>query len=100
MAGAQSLLSYVDVKEVLDKALESERGLLLKFVDVKAAVRFRYRANNFRSLDRVENKKIYTEETHTLHGRSAYDTLSLTIEGSRIFVRKIVIDFEIEELPE
>lgn len=100
MAGAQSLLSYGDVKEVLDKALESEKGLLLKFADEKAATRFRFRANNFRGLDRAENKKIYTEETHSLHGRSAYDTLALTIDGNKVKVKKIIIDFEIEELDE
>lgn len=100
MAGAQSLLSYIDVKEVLDKALESEKGLLLKFVDEKAANRFRFRANNFRGLDRIENQKIYADATHAMHGRSAYDTLALVIDGNKVKVKKIMIDFEIEELDE
>lgn len=96
--GSQSMLSYTDIKEVLDKALEAEKGLLLTHKDVRAATRFIFRANSFRALTRKENLVVYPDPQHPLHGRCVYDTLSLRRIGEKVRVEKIILDAEIEEL--
>lgn len=98
--GSKSLLAYEDVKEVFNRALESEKGLLMKHRDEAAAKRFIFRANSYRALCRAENTKVYPEETHPMHGRTVYDTLSLRRVGTTVRVEKILLDVEIEELKE
>ena len=75
MPNNASLLAYPDVKEFLERALNSERGVKMTFKTRADAFRFRGRCDSFRKLDRKENLKIYTEPTKTLHGRSVYDVL-------------------------
>lgn len=74
MTHATSILAYPDVKDVLDRALQSERGVKLQFDTSREAERFKARACMFRVLVRRENAKIY-EIAHSLHGRSVYDCL-------------------------
>ena len=75
MPNSTSLLAYPEVKEALETALNSERGIKLTFKDAKSAFHFTGRANSFRMLDRKENLKVYPEPAQTLHGRSVYDVL-------------------------
>jgi hypothetical protein len=79
-----SPLSYGDVKELLDKALDAERGIKLIFDKHGYAINMRQRASRFRAMDRESNKKVYPEG-HPMHGRSAYDTLAFRIvTGPRV----------------
>lgn len=96
--GSRSMLAYEDVKEVFNRALESEKGLLIKYHDEAAAKRFIFRGNAYRALCRAENTRVYPEETHPMHGRTVYDTLSLRRQGNNVRVEKILLDVEIEEL--
>lgn len=97
-----SLLSYTDVQAAFDKAIASEKGVILRFDTAQARNRFMFRAFTFRGLDRKNNKVLYPEPAHTMHGRSIYDTLSLAkrdLEGVyRLEIKKITQEFEIEEL--
>lgn len=99
MAYASSVTSYPDLRNVLDKALESTKGVRLTFEDDKAATTFKGRVHSFRFLDRKENKKIYPED-HPMHGRSVYDPLMVkTVQPTVIDVVKLdAVEFNVEEL--
>jgi hypothetical protein len=73
----------------MDRALDSVKGVRLSFDDERSARLFALRCNVFRSLDRKENKKIYVDETHTMHGRSVYDTLMVSRKGNTIEITPI-----------
>ena len=78
MAFSNSIFSYKDIREMLDRALQSERGLRVKLKTKGAGNNLRQRASYFRQLDRRENKKVYPEGD-PMHGRSAYDVLILKL---------------------
>lgn len=89
-----SILSYPDVRDAMDRSLDSANGVWIKFESVREARSFISRVNKFRSLDRKENTKIYQDPTHTLHGRSIYDTLRVFIKhsdetGARVEISRI-----------
>jgi len=92
-------MGYPDIRAVLDKALASEKGVLLRFPDEKAAQTFRGRVHTLRYLDRKENKKIYAPDD-PMFGRSAYDPLMVkTREPTVIAVIKLEgVEFELEEI--
>jgi hypothetical protein len=77
MSNSTSLLAYPDVKEALERALATTKGVRVRFQDGSSAFRFVARCNSFRLLDRKENLKIYLEPAHSLHGRSVYDVLAI-----------------------
>lgn len=75
-----SILAYQDCQKAFERAIDTEKGVKMTFRTVKAARMFAFRCNQFRKLDRLENKKIYPEEAHTLHGRSVFDTIRVRVE--------------------
>lgn len=96
--GSGSILSYPDIRQVMDRALDSEKGVRLSFDNDTAARLFTLRCNTFRGLDRKENKKIYLEPTHTMHGRSVYDTLMVSRKGSVVEITPIRSLSNIEDI--
>lgn len=88
---SSSILSYPDIRNAFDQAVDSVKGIRIKFDDIKAAHYFSRRCNAFRALDRKENKKIYADDpAHSLFGRSVYDTISIRvvpIEGGGAYVQ-------------
>lgn len=94
-----SITSYVDIRGAADKALASEKGVRLRFPDERAALTFKGRFHSLRSLDRKENKKIYTEGD-AMWGRSAYDPLMIkTVEPTVVAIIKLEgVEFEVEEI--
>ena len=99
MAYNTSITSYVDIRAALDKALESEKGVRLRFPDAKAAMTFKGRVHSLRFLDRKENKKIYNE-TDPMYGRSVYDPLMVKTEDPKtvIIIKLDGVQFDLEEL--
>ena len=95
---SSSILSYPDIRQLMDRALDSEKGVRLKFDTVKSAMMFVWRCNAFRSLDRKENKKIYKEETHSLHGRSIYDTLQVKRREEQVEIVPVKMFSEVEDI--
>lgn len=95
-----SITSYVDIRGALDRALESVKGVRLKFPDERAAFTFKGRVHSFRYLDRKENKKIYADPDHPMHGRSVYDPLMVKTEDPvTVCVIKLEgVDFAMEDM--
>jgi hypothetical protein len=97
MPNSQSILSYPDVKDLLDKAITGKR-LVVHLRDEKAAHRLMSRCNSFRLLDRKENARLY-EESHMMHGRSLYDPLIVTRDGANVQIYKLDLGmYEVEEV--
>jgi hypothetical protein len=92
MSNPTSLLAYPEVRDALDRALQSERGIRVNFRTLNAAKQFIGRAYSFRMLDRIENAKIYPDQTHTLHGRSMYDVLRLRIRDISVEIVPVKLD--------
>lgn len=72
-----SILSYDDVRSVMDRALANGRGVKITCETIGAAYSLRQRMYNFRKLDKRENAKVYVEG-EPLHNRSIYDKLTFT----------------------
>ena len=105
MSLSNSRLSYSDCFELLDRAIEEPRGIRLEVVDSNKAGYLRMRIHQARQIDRVENKKIYPDAEHYLHGRSVYDILVCRIEEGPdsvwVWLDKLKVEIgRIESIPE
>jgi len=94
-----SITSYPDIRAALDKALESAKGVRLRFSDEKAAMTFKGRVHSLRYLDRKENTKIYSDKD-PMYGRSAYDPLMVkTVDACTVAIIKLEgVEFDLEEI--
>lgn len=94
-----SITSYPDIRAALDKALESEKGVRLRFPDAKAAMTFKGRVHSLRYLDRRENRKIYPLGD-PMHGHSVYDPLMVKSEDANTvaIVKLDGVSFDLEEI--
>lgn len=70
--------AFLGARETLNRALESEKGIILKFPTRAAAMNFRARCNTARKRDREENKRTYDKDD-PMHGCSPWDCLRLSI---------------------
>ncbi len=77
MGSSNSILAYARERDILERALESERGLRLRYESEREAVYFIHRCNKFRVLDRKRNAVIYSEPAHEMHMASVFDRLQL-----------------------
>lgn len=75
---SKSIMSYKDCRALLDRALESERGLKVSVGTYGEAVRLRSRIHNFRRMDARENSRVHPSD-HPLHNASVYDELVIMI---------------------
>src|SRR5262245_24373998 len=80
MPMSHSLLSYADVREVMDMALRSAKGIRISCETLGDAYNLRQRCYSYRLMDRVENSKTYDDD-HPLHNRSEYDKIIIIPEG-------------------
>lgn len=78
MSFNRSPLAFDDARAVLDKALDTKKGLKIPCSSRGAAIQLRSRFNYYRKLDRAESKNLYDQD-HPMFGRSAYDRLVLRI---------------------
>ena len=84
------LLAYSDMLQVLDRALESTKGLTIRFENHSRAMSFRFRLYSARTADRKQNRLLY-EPNNPLWGQSPYDELVMTIhnrDGWTLFITK------------
>ena len=72
MPASTSRLAYDDAFECYERALKDEFGIRIRFESEADALHFRARLNTARSLDRKDNREIYSRE-HPMHGVSPYD---------------------------
>lgn len=78
MSFNKSPLAFDDAREILERALNSTKGIRIPCTSRGTAIVLRARLNYFRKLDRGENTKIY-EASHPLWKKSVYDKLMLRI---------------------
>jgi len=106
MPVSASPISYEDVREAMDKALNSPRGILIKkyIGDPKRANIFRQRVYHYRRQARADNMKIYPVG-HRLHPEediawSIYDPLEVDIlkDGTILITPRNGNSLLIEEL--
>ena len=85
MSMSNSRISYRDCYEALDRAIASAHGVLVVCKSEGDVHHQRQRINYARVLDRRDNREMYPDPFHPLHGRSHYDNLAIkltTHEGS------------------
>lgn|SRR6267142_2105769 len=105
MSLPDSVLAYSDCRDFLDRALEAERGARMIFRTSKDAEYWRMRCNQFRKLDRRQNKMVF-DIGHQMHGNSQYDTLTMTIKSSPdgyhwVYAEKKILEpGRVEDIPE
>ena len=104
MAYNRSPLSFDDIREAFERAINSPKGISIECKDRGAAVVLRSRFNYLRTLDRQENMKTYTAE-HPMWNRSVYDRFVLSIppkgdpQEHVLFIRpRSAEDLDIKEL--
>jgi hypothetical protein len=105
MSLPDSVLAYGDCKDFLERALEAERGARMIFRTSKDAEYWRMRCNQFRKLDRKQNRMVF-EPGHKMHGHSEYDIITMTVKYSPdgyywVYAQKMVLEpGRVEEIPE
>ena len=77
---SNSRLSYGDCFEIMDAALEEKRGKRIPFDNYGQVVHFRLRMHHARAIDRADNKLIFDDPSHPMHGRSLYDKLVMRVK--------------------
>lgn len=76
MSASNSIFSYDDIREVLDRALSADKGVSVSFPNKGAATHFIQRVYKFRVLDRRESKRLYPTD-NPRYGTSVYDKVTL-----------------------
>ena len=104
MAVSTSRLAFSDCFELLEKAINDEKGIRVKFASYDDAFNFRLRIHKARQIDRKDNEESYSEG-HQLHGRSVYDGITCKIRsfdgGAWLRLEKLNARvFEVESLSE
>lgn len=98
MGFPNSIAAYPDVEALFDKALASDKGLLLTFADPKEATVNAGRFNAFRVRVRRENKRVYPAD-HPMHNATPYDCLMIRKKGNEVRVEKLILErFNVEDL--
>jgi hypothetical protein len=102
MAVSTSRIAFSDCFDLLEKAINDEKGIRIKFASYDDAFNFRLRIHKARQIDRIDNRGTY-DTGHPLYGRSVYDQISCKIRsfngGAWLKLEKITArEFEIESL--
>jgi len=104
MAVSTSRLAFSDCFTLLERAINDEKGIRVKFATYDDAFNFRLRIHKARQIDRQDNLESYAEG-HILYGRSVYDELTCKIRlfngGAWLRIERLTArEFEIESLSE
>lgn len=101
----KSPLAFEDVREIFNRALESERGITIKCKTRSEAITLRSRMNYLRKVDRKENAVTYQSD-HPMYMRSIWDKYLLRLppkgapDETTIYVMVRTIDeLHIEDIP-
>ena len=82
MPQAKGANSYPSARNLLDRAVDSEKGIKLPFENPKKAFSMRMNCYTVRSRQRIQNERIYDSD-HPLCGNTPWDHLELTLEAPR-----------------
>lgn len=66
-------------RDLLDKALLTDKGLQLLYPTVKTATKVRHDMNRARVIDRELNRQVYPNPSDPMHGKSAFDVLVIRL---------------------
>ena len=88
---SDSILSYEDVRAVLDRALDSAHGIRITLPTKGKAIHMRHRLYKFRALDRRESTKIYPP-SDVRYGVSVYDSLVAEVVDTSVLIRKTDVE--------
>ncbi len=77
MATSKSPYAYEDIRTILDRALESPRGVAVKMPHGQAVYTVQ-RLHQFRLMERTKNAKIFSKDDPRSMG-TAYDILSFRV---------------------
>jgi hypothetical protein len=93
MAQAKGITAYPTARALLDRALETERGIKVEFPSYAAAFKMRMNCYTVRSRERKESIKLY-DESHPLHGATPWDSIEMLIldQDDREITSKIQAD--------
>jgi hypothetical protein len=77
MTTSESRLSYPDAQAFLDAVLADAVGARRPFPTFGAAFQFRTRCHTLRKICRQDNRKVYPDPQHPMHGRCEYDPIKI-----------------------
>lgn len=91
MSFTKAPIAYEDIRPVLDRALDAEKGIRLSFERRSEAVRWVTRANHFRTYHRSQSRIMFPDANDPRHHQCIYDKLVIrrpfdAPEGSKIIV--------------
>lgn len=96
MSNSPALVSYRDVLEMWQRALESPNGVKTTCPSPQEAIHVRFRLYNARKQLRAESKRIHPPDSPQW-GRSPYDDLVVKVVGTQVLVVKaesLLLDIE------
>jgi hypothetical protein len=104
MVVSSSRLAFSDCFDLLEQAINDQKGIKVKFDSYDDAFNFRLRLHSARRIDRTENMQMYPEG-HPMHGRSVYDPITCRIRkfdgGAWLRLERTdAREFEVESLSE
>ncbi len=98
MGQAKGQNAYPGARQLLDRALESERGIVAELPSYAAAFKTRMNCYTVRKRERELSMKMYVYD-HPKFNTSPYDELVLLIEGNKLKIMKTeTIDIKVEDL--
>lgn len=101
MGTSNNLLSYDDIRDALDRALDASKGVRVVMASRAQATHLRHRVYKFRFLDRKASKDLYPDEKDRRHGSSIYDCLAIEqLEGVLVIKKTSAGSLRVEELEE
>lgn len=80
--------AFADVRDYLDRALDTERGVRVVCETAGGAVNLRQRLYRWRAIDRKQNAELYPKGD-VMHGRSVYDALIVVLEDVNVDIKKV-----------
>ena len=97
---SHSPLMYDDIRQIMDRALESPLGIKVTLATTGQAVHFRQRFYKFRAIEHTAAMRHFPEDDRR-YGVSSYDTLAATVVGTAVEIRRRdTIEYKIENLKE
>ena len=101
-----SRLAYADCYDLLDRAIESPRGIQRLFADRGQAMNFRVRVQKARDYDRQQSMRVYDPD-NPLYGQTIYAQITIRMprfdeERGKWVVkleRNLIENMEIEDIP-
>lgn len=90
MPDPNSIHAYKDCEAAMEQALNSARGVKVRFDTPQAANTFARRCFSLKKLLRAKNRQIYPDPGHPYHDACVYDAIS--IKRSKVEPTTVILD--------